>query len=192
MSIKEKVETHKNRYNFFNNDFMKEHNFEEWIQWAESTNKVGVANIEPILCEFLKNSVAEHESVFEGQTWNSINWKNISNSYRNMLTRLLLKNPLKYTYAALVGRSIRDFDYHGIEVGVLQEALNEMTPDNWLVYCEEFIPSQKEDAIPSTSGEERLKWIYQVLVKLVRLHIPNDVPAKAINDYLVSKGLLSV
>ena len=84
---------------------MKETNFEEWLKWANSTNELGIANVEPVISNILVFS-DDFKNLFMGNSWNGSNWANISNSYRNMLIFLLNKNPLKYTYAATLGRSI--------------------------------------------------------------------------------------
>ena len=79
---------------------MKETDFEEWLKWANSTNELGIANVEPVISNILVFS-DDFQNLFMGKSWNGSNWVNISNSYRNMLTFLLLKNPLKYQYHLL-------------------------------------------------------------------------------------------
>ena len=174
-------------------DFMKEQKFDEWIQWAESTDDLGVANVEPVLCEFLKYTVNESNPMFEGKTWNGINWENISNDYRNMLEVLLMRNPTNYTYYVLLARSIRKFDYGGIDPSLLEDALNYVPKDHWKWFCNEYIKSnESKEAMTAQDGFKRMIWVRRALIYMVRLYIPNDAPAKAINDYLVLNGLLPV
>lgn len=174
---------------------MKETNFEEWIAWAKSTNNLGIANVEPILSLFLEKADEEGNSMFLGKVWNGSNWLNISNSYRNMLEFVLLQNPPRYTYPALLGLSIKEMDYHGIETNLLEEAVENVPSERWKLFCDRYLDSkQKIEALSSSDSNsaEKLKWVYKALVRLVREHIPNEAPANAINDYLVLKGLLPV
>ena len=165
---------------------MKETNFEEWLTWATSTNELGISNIEPVICKFLIYAEEEGKPMFIGKTWNANNWKHVSNSYRNMLTFLLLKNPLKYTYPILVGRSIKELDLHGVDNSLLEEALEYVPKEHWTHFFEEYLPTQKEDALSSVtgSGEEKLKWIYNALTRMIQLTTESKEPAISFEEYL--------
>ena len=174
---------------------MKETNFEEWIVWAKSTNNLDVANVEPIIYLFLEETEEERNSLFLGNVWNGSNWLHVSNSYRNMLEFVLLQNPPRYTYPALLGRSIKELNYHGVEPSLLEEALEKVPSERWKLFCDRYLDSKQEmEALSSSDSNsaEKIKWVYKALVRLVREHIPNEVPANAINDYLILKGLLPV
>ena len=118
---------------------MKETNFEEWLKWANSTNELGIANVEPVISNILVFS-DDFKNLFMGNSWNGSNWANISNSYRNMLIFLLNKNPLKYTYAATLGRSILNKEYPGIYEDYLREALEKVPNELWLEFCSTYLP----------------------------------------------------
>ena len=174
---------------------MKETNFEEWIVWAKSTNNLDIANVEPIITLFLEKAEEEGNSMFLGKVWNGSNWHNVSNSYRNMLEFVFLQNPPRYTYPALLGLSIKEMDYHGIETNLLEEAVEKVPSERWKLFCDRYLDSkQKIEALSSSDSNsaEKLKWVYKALVRLVRQHIPNEAPANAINEYLVLEGLLPV
>lgn len=202
----------------------------EWLNWARSTNDLGVQNIEPEICDFIE-AMPEHiwyrlidnggydealkamnpklqsnaadfyangidvenwdqlkDAAEEGKspialtksTWNGRTWHRISNAYRNMLTFLLLQNPLKYTYPALVGRSIREFDYHGVEANLLEEALEFVPKDRWKLFCNEYLePINREEAQKAADPFKRLEWVRQALIRIVRLHSGADEPDTA-------------
>jgi len=202
----------------------------EWLNWARSTNDLGIQNIEPEICDFIE-AMPEHiwyrlidnggydealkamnpklqsnaadfyangidvenwdqlkDAAEEGKspialtksTWNGRTWHRISNAYRNMLTFVLLQNPLKYTYPALVGRSIREYDYHGVEANLLEEALNYVLKDRWKLFCNEYLePINREEAQKAADSFKRLEWIRQALIRIVRLHSGADEPDTA-------------
>lgn len=159
----------------------REQNCNDWIEWANSTDNIGRANIEPIISQFL----CENDSVFcgkvsNGMEWTGKNWESISNSYRSLLTRLLINNSIEFTYPGLLGRSIKEFDYHGIKEELLAEALEMIPDEKW---------SEMKTLHPSALN--RIEVIYLALIHIVRLNIPSDIPANALESFFVEKGLIS-
>ena len=204
----------------------------EWLNWARSTNDLGVQNIEPEICDFieampeyiwyrlidnggydealkqmnpklqanaadfyangidvenidqLKDAAEEGKSpiALTKSTWNGRTWHRISNAYRNMLSFVLLQNPMRYTYPALLGRSIKEFDYHGVEASLLEEALEKVPSERWKLFCNRYLePNQREAAIAAgkLSGFKKMEWIREALIRLVRLHSGAEEPETA-------------
>ena len=209
----------------------------EWLKWARSTNRIGVQNIEPEICDFveampeyiwyrlmdnggydeaikqmavatgnkkyatnagdfyangitvenydmIKDAAEEGAShiALSKSTWNGRTWHRISNSYRNMLTMLLQKNPIKWQYPTLVGRSIKEFDYHGVDSGLLEEALTYVPSDRWKLFVNEYIePDERESAINAykQSGFKKMEWVRRALIRIVRMHSGADEPDTA-------------
>ncbi len=166
---------------------MKEVNFEEWLTWATSTNDLGIANVEPVISKFLIHVKEEGKPMFIGTTWNGSTWVNVSNAYRNMLTFVLLQNPLKYNYPALVGRSISEYGYHGVKVNLLVKALSMVPLVHWEQFFERYLPNHKDDTISSASqsGEEKLRWVKRALVRIVQLETESAETANSFNAYLL-------
>ena len=52
---------------------MKETDFEEWLKWANSTNELGIANVEPVISNILVFS-DDFKNLFMGNSWNGSNW----------------------------------------------------------------------------------------------------------------------
>ena len=42
---------------------------------------------------------------------------------------------MRYTYPALLGRSIKEYDYHGVEASLLEEALEKVPSERWKLFC---------------------------------------------------------
>ena len=131
--------------------------------------------------EMLKDAAEEGASpiALSKSTWNGRTWHRISNAYRNMLTFVLLQNPLKYTYPALVGRSIKEFDYHGVDSSLMEEALDHVPAERWKLFCNQYIePNEREAAIEAAkqSGFKKMGWIRNALIRIVREHSGADEP----------------
>ena len=77
-----------------------------------------------------------------------------------VLTFVLLQNPLKYTYPALVGRSIKEFDYHGVDSSLLEEALDVVPAERWKLFCNQYIePNEREAAIDAAISQSEVEAI---------------------------------
>lgn len=158
--------------------------FTDWIKWAETTNSLGIANVEPIIITFLKDT-SNDGNIFAGQCWDGKNWLDISVKFRWILeNKVLDANPTKYTLPGVIGQSIIEKNYHGIDDDYLEEALRYVTDEHWEAFLKEHAHIIKDH-----SSLSRIQIIRLVLVGLVRLYIPNKVPAQTFKDYLLIKGL---
>ncbi len=162
---------------------MKETDFEEWLEWANSTNELGIANIEPVISNILVFS-DEFKNLFMGKSWNGSNWANISKSYRNMLMFLLIKNPLKYTYLATLGRSILNKEYPGIYEVFLYEALEKVPNEHWGEFISRYLPNKKVDSSFSTVDSiEKLQLVRDALTIIINRNTGSDELAKTFEDF---------
>lgn len=163
---------------------MKETNFEEWLKWANSTNELGISNVEPVISNILVFS-DDFKNLFMGNSWNGSNWANISNSYRNLLIFLLNKNPLKYTYAATLGRSILNKEYPGIYEDYLREALEKVPNEHWLEFCSRFLPEKKDESSPfaNGNGSEKMKCVRDALARIINLNTGSAELAKTFEEF---------
>jgi len=163
---------------------MKETAFEEWLKWANSTNELGIANVEPVISNILVFS-DDIKNLFMGNSWNGSNWVNISNSYRNMLTFLLLKNPLKYQYPTILGRSIKELKYPGVSEIYLCEALSSIPKERWIEFCSDYLPEKKENISIYTNGNniEKLQLIRDALTRIIKLYTGSSEVAEQFEQY---------
>ena len=99
--------------------------------------------------------------------------------------KVLNENPSKYTLPGVIGQSVTKKNYHGIDEDYLEEALKYVTDEHWDTFLKEHI-----HIIKDYSSLSRIQIIRLLLVGLVRLYIPNEVPAQSYKDYLLIKGLL--
>lgn len=164
---------------------MKEIDFEEWMEWANSINSKGEANIEPIISHILSYANEIGKPIFIGKSWNGSNWANISNEYRNMLIFLLNKNPLKYTYAATLGRSILNKEYPGIYEDYLREALEKVPNEHWLEFCSRFLPEKKDESssFANGNGSEKMKCVRDAFARIINLNTGSAELAKTFEEF---------
>ena len=160
-------------------------NFTDWIKWAETTNSLVIANVEPAIILFLKDT-SNDGKIFAGKQWDGKNWLAISVEFRRILkNKVLNENPSKYTLPGVIGQSVTKKNYHGIDEDYLKEALKYVTDEHWETFLKEYT-----HIIKDYSSLSRIQIIRLLLVGLVRLYIPNEVPAQSYKDYLLIKGLL--
>ena len=160
-------------------------NFTDWIKWAETTNSLGIANVEPAIILFLKDT-SNNSNIFTGKQWDGKNWLDISVKFRKILEdKVLNENPSKYTLPVVIGQSVTKKNYHGIDEDYLKEALKYVTDEHWETFLNEYT-----HIIKDYSSLSRIQIIRLLLVGLVRLYIPNEVPAQSYKDYLLIKRLL--
>lgn len=196
---------------------------EEWLKWARETNKKGVANIDPQICDFiaampewvwyrtvdnggydeevkkafnksnaadfykdgisfenieaLKDAAEEAKSpiALNKATWNGRTWERISKEYANMLKNALSQNPKNYSYPICLARSIKRYNYNGIDNAVLEEALDYVPEEKWKQWCVDYNQKYKK----GLSGFERLGVIRQALIELVKEHCGSNNPGTA-------------
>lgn len=158
-----------------------EMDFEEWMEWANSINSKGEANVEPIISHILSYANEIGKPIFIGKSWNGSNWANISNAYRTMIIRLLITNPKEFTYAGVLGRSKIEKEYSGCHEIYLCKALGENP--NW----EEFfsiLPNKKEDSSFSNVGcIEKLQLIRDALARIINEHTGSAELAKTFEEF---------
>ena len=163
---------------------MKETDFEEWLKWANSTNELGIANVEPVISNILVFS-DDFKNLFIGKSWNGSNWANISNGYRDMLIFLLNKNPLRYTYAATLGRSILNKEYPGINEDYLREALEKVPNEHWFAFCSRFLPEKKDESssFANGNGSEKMKCVRDAFARIINLNTGSAELAKTFGEF---------
>lgn len=158
--------------------------YNEWIKWAETVDNLGVANVEPIIVDFLKS--VKGNSVFCGNSWDGKNWHDISVKFRQILRdKVLDENPTNYTLPGVLGQSVLKKSYPGINEIILEEALAFVSERHWSSFLNDHTYLIKD-----YSSLSKIQIIRLVLVGLVRLYIPNVVPAQSFREYLQNRGLL--
>ena len=173
------------RYNIKYKDMEEGLSLNDWIKWAEATDNMGVANVEPIIVDFLKDTCKE-TNIFAGKQWDGKNWLDVSVKFRRILKdNILDENPSKYTLPGIIGQSVLKSNYPGIKDDYLEEALTYVSETHWAKFL-----NSHTFLIKDHSSYSRMQIIRFVLVGLVRLYIPNENPAKTFKEYLQNKGLI--
>lgn len=158
--------------------------YNDWIKWAEAVDKLGVANVEPIIVDFLKST--NGKSVFCGKFWDGKNWNDISVKYRRIISNKILdENPRNYTLPGVLGQSVLKKSFPGINDAILEEALAFVSDNHWSSFLNNHIYLIKD-----YSSLSRIQIVRLALVGLVRLYIPNAIPAQSFREYLQNRGLL--
>lgn len=122
-----------------------------------------------------KDKTEEDLGAFSKERWNSRTWERISNEYANMLKILLSKNPKNYSYPVCLARSVKKYNYGGIDDTVLEEALDYVPEEKWEQWCKDYSQKYKK----GLSGFERLDVVRKALIEIVREHCGGNDPEPA-------------
>ena len=117
----------------------------------------------------------EQLGAFSKEMWNPRTWERISNEYANMLKNLLSKNPKNYSYPICLARSVKRYNYGGIDNSVLEEALDYVPEEKWKRWCEDYNQKYKK----GLSGFERLDVVHKALIEIVKEHCGGNDPEPA-------------
>lgn len=129
------------------------------------------------IADFMENIDKDEEKLgaFSKERWNSRTWERISNEYANMLKDVLSQNPKNYSYPICLARSVKKYNYGGIDDTVLEEALDYVPEEKWKQWCEQYKQKYKK----GLSGFERLDFIRKALIEIVREHCASNDPEPA-------------
>ena len=122
-----------------------------------------------------KDKTEEELGAFSKERWNSRTWERISNEYANMLKILLSKNPKNYSYPICLARSVKKYNYGGIDDTVLEEALDYVPEEKWEQWCKDYNQKYKK----GLSGFERLGVVRKALIEIVKEHCGGNDPEPA-------------
>ena len=94
-------------------------------------------------------------------------------------------NPLKYTYAATLGRSILNKEYPGIHEDYLREALEKVPNELWLEFCSTYLPEKKEESSSFANGNslEKLQCVRDAFAYIIKKYTGSAELANTFEEF---------
>jgi len=113
-----------------------------------------------------------------------------------MLIDLLLDNPDEFTYDGVLARSIFENDYHGINAGLLQEALEYVSDEKWKSWAGTWLDgAELRDAqrLETRDGLRRMDFVHAGLIRIVQKNTggAKTAPAEEMKEYYNWKSIFS-